>query len=207
MARGQSIANTWPVSTELRADPLLDLCRRVRDGDVAAFEQLFRLLHAPLCEVVDGYVRSQAIAEEIVQELYFVLWTTRERLPAPRSFRAYIFAAARNRALHHLRHQAVVRRWSARVDGHAEVTGTARGPRRPDDALVLDERARAVRRAVALLPPRTRVAFVLSWEHEMTHTEVATAMGISVKGVEKLLATSRGKLRELLGDHADKRTG
>lgn len=189
--------------TESRADPLLELSRRVRIGDVAAFEQLFRLFHAPLCEVVDGYVRSQAVAEEIVQDLYFVLWTTRDRLPAARSFRAYIFGAARNRALHHLRHQAVVRRSATLGDSPTDAAGTGPGPRRPDHALESNERAIAVRRAIAQLPPRTRVAFVLSWEHEMAHADVATAMGISVKGVEKLVATARAKLRELLGDHAD----
>ena len=36
--------------------------------DLATFEKLFRELHAPLCEVVDSYVRSQAVAEEIVQD-------------------------------------------------------------------------------------------------------------------------------------------
>src|SRR6185437_7257015 len=111
-------------------DHLVELCHRIRAGDVAAFEQLFRALHAPLCEVVDGYVRSQAVAEEIVQDLYFVIWTTRERLPAPRSFRGYLFAAARNRALHHLRHQAVVRRSSTLVDGQTEAAGTGAGFKR-----------------------------------------------------------------------------
>ena len=42
----------------------------IRRGDIRAFEQLFRELHAPLCEVVDGYVRSQSIAEELVQDLF-----------------------------------------------------------------------------------------------------------------------------------------
>ncbi|MFI5230285.1 MAG: RNA polymerase sigma-70 factor [Gemmatimonadales bacterium] len=188
---------------ESRTDPLSELAQRVRTGDVAAFEQLFRSLHAQLCEVVDSYVRSQAIAEEIVQDLFFVLWTTRDRLPAPRSFRGYLFAAARNRALHHLRHRAVVQRWSARVDTHAEVAGTGAPLPGPDEALQADERSRAIQRAVAQLPPRTRVAFVLRWEHEMSHADIATAMGISVKGVEKLLTAARSKLRELLAAEAD----
>lgn len=182
---------------------IAELCPRLRAGDAAAFEQLFRSLHAPLCEVVDSYVRAQDIAEEIVQDLFFVLWTTRDRLPAPRSFRAYLFTAARNRALHHLRHRAVVRRWSARVDSHAEVAGTGTPLPRPDDALHAGERSRAIQRAVAQLAPRTRVAFVLRWEHEMSHAEIATAMGISVKGVEKLLTAARARLRQLLGAEAD----
>jgi RNA polymerase sigma-70 factor (ECF subfamily) len=203
MAKAWYTANNCRMSHDARNDPLTELCRHVRAGDVAAFEQLFRSLHAPLCEVVDSYVRAQDVAEEIVQDLFFVLWTARDRLPAPRSFRAYLFTAARNRALHHLRHRAVVRHWSARVDSHAEVAGIGTPPARPDEALHAVERSRAVRRAVAQLPPRARVAFVLRWEHEMSHAEIASAMGISVKGVEKLLTAARARLRELLGAEAD----
>jgi RNA polymerase sigma-70 factor (ECF subfamily) len=178
-------------------DPLAPLARRIRDGDRSAFESLFRALHAPLCEVVDGYVRSQAVAEEIVQELFFVLWGGRDQFPEARSMRAYMFAAARNRAVHHLRHQAVVRRWLD--DPHLEALAS----RAPDRLLESQETGAAVREAIDRLPPRTRVAFVLWWEYEMSHSEIATAMGISIKGVEKLLATAKAKLRATLGDHAD----
>jgi RNA polymerase sigma-70 factor (ECF subfamily) len=178
-------------------DPLTPLARRIRGGDIAAFESLFHALHAPLCEVVDGYVRSQAIAEEIVQELFFVLWVDRERFPEPRSMRAYLFASARNRAVHHLRHQLVAKRWSDRSQGETETT-----PRAPDRLLETNETELAVRHAIDRLPARTRVAFVLQWEYEMSHSEIATAMGISIKGVEKLVATAKAKLRASLGDHA-----
>jgi RNA polymerase sigma-70 factor (ECF subfamily) len=179
-------------------DPLFALARRIRDGDIAAFETLFRALHAPLCEVVDGYVRSQAVAEEIVQELFFVLWVDRARFPEARSTRGYLFAAARNRAVHHLRHQAVVRRW-------AEETRAESGylvSRAPDRTLEANETEAAVRRAIDALPARTRVAFVLQWEYEMSHADIATAMGISVKGVEKLISTAKTKLKASLDVHA-----
>ncbi len=37
----------------------------------------------------------------------------------------------------------------------------------------------------------------------MSHDEIAVAMDISNKGVEKLIATAKRKLRESLGAHAD----
>jgi len=42
----------------------------------------------------------------------------------------------------------------------------------------------------------------LQWDYEMSHAEIATAMGISIKGVEKLIATAKAKLRQALGNHA-----
>ena len=182
-------------------DHLSTLASRIRLGDIAAFEQLFRECHAPLCEVVDSYVRSQGIAEEIVQDLFFVLWMKRESWVVTESVLGYLSAAARNRALHHLRHQATARRWSERVseDDPAGAAMSRRLPQ-PDEELDAKEIAETLRRAVDQLPPRTRLAAVLRWNHEMSHAEVATMMGISLKGVEKLLGVAKQKLREQLGD-------
>lgn len=179
-----------------------DLAKRIRSGSVEAFEQLFRELHAPLCEVVDSYVRSQAIAEEIVQDLMFTLWMNRETLIAD-SLRSYLFTASRNRALHHLRHESVTRRLAHMVGDMRELAGVGSPTPLPDAAAHMTEQRNAVRRAIDALPPRTRLAMVLQWEHHMSHIEIATAMGVSTKGVEKLLALARRKLRLSLGAHAD----
>jgi RNA polymerase sigma-70 factor (ECF subfamily) len=182
-------------------DRLSRLAQRIRKGDIAAFEELFRECHAPLCEVVDSYVRSQGIAEEIVQDLFFVLWMKRENWDLTGSVLGYLSTAARNRALHHLRHQAIARRWSQQVneDDPSSAAMSRRLPQ-PDEALDAKEIAETLRRAMDQLPPRTRLAAVLRWNHEMSHAEVATMMGISLKGVEKLLGTAKQKLREQLGD-------
>jgi len=169
--------------------------------DLASFEKLFRELHAPLCEVVDSYVRSQAVAEEIVQDVFFMVWMRRETLPSS-GLRAYLFTAARNRALIHLRHRSVVRRWSLWIESRPDVAGVAAAAASADVALADQERRAALRAAIDRLPPRSRLALVLQQDHHMSLTEIATAMGISVKGVEKLLSLAKARLRELLAAHA-----
>jgi len=119
-----------PISSPRRRDSLAHLSDRVRRGDVAAFEELFRAMHAPLCEVADSYVQSQAIAEEIVQDLFFAIWMKRDRLPNVDSIEAYLFTAARNRSLHHLRHRAMVRRWTSWAGGRLELVCLAAGRKR-----------------------------------------------------------------------------
>ena len=167
------------------------------DAELAAFESTFRELHAPLCEVVESYVRSQAIAEEIVQDLFFVLWMRRRTLVTT-SIRGYLFTSARNRALHHLRHQSLVTRLGRMFEGRPEVAGTATTRVSAQVALEAAEDAAALRRAIDALPARTRLAMVLQHDHEMTQVQIAEAMGISIKGVEKLLAVARLKLRDQL---------
>jgi RNA polymerase sigma-70 factor (ECF subfamily) len=186
------------MSSPRRRDLLAHLSDRVRRGDLVAFEELFDTMHAPLCEVADTYVQSQAIAEEIIQDLFFAIWMKRDRLPNIDSLQAYLFTAARNRSLHHLRHRAMVRRWTSWAGATSDVAGVAAPPPPADEALEANERCAEIRRAIDRLSPRVRLALVLQRDHEMTHAEIAEAMDISLKGVEKLLATAKQKLRPLL---------
>ena len=191
------------MSSPRRRDSLAHLSDRIRRGDLAAFEELFRAMHAPLCEVAYSYVESKAIADEIVQDLFFAIWMKRDRLPNVDSLQAYLFTAARNRSFHHLRHRAMVRRWNSRAGATPEVAGIAASPPPADEALEAAERRARIRAAIDRLPPRARLALVLQRDHEMTNAEVAEAMDISLKGVEKLLATARQKLRPMLEAEAE----
>src|SRR5215216_5650542 len=74
---------------------------RIRAGDEPAFEALFRALAPGLCALVTRYVGARAVAEEIVQDLFLELWTRRSELSIDQSIAAYLFTAARNRALNH----------------------------------------------------------------------------------------------------------
>ena len=189
-----------PVFANSSDDLLRALGRRIRAGEVDAFEQLFRAMHAPLCEVVDAYVRSQDVAEDIVQDLFLTLWITRSQLNWKDSPRGYLFAAARNRAFHHLRHAALVRRRAADSEADPRVAGTASAAPLPDRVLETAEVERKLREVIDALPPRTRLAAVLRWEHDLAHKDIAVAMGISIKGVEKLLGVARSRLRSELGE-------
>jgi RNA polymerase sigma-70 factor, ECF subfamily len=170
---------------------------RLRAGDVGSFEALFFRYHATLCEIADAYVGSQAVAEEIVQDLFHTIWRERERLVIRGSLRSYLCVAARNRALQHLRHGSVARR-------HAQVAAVEsdvdREPR-ADEVLERKETLLALRVAIDALPPRARLAVVLRWRDHLTNADVAEAMGITVKGVEKLLATAMTRLRHLMRSH------
>lgn len=177
----------------LNADEIRELARIAAHGDVPAFERLFRAFHAPLCEVVDSYVHSQDVAEEIVQDLFLAIWIGRARLLKTDSLSGYLFTAARNRAIRHLRHGYVVWRGAKRIAAVAQAVVEP-----ADQPLVTGETNAAVRQAIECLPPRMRLAVVLQTYYDMTNSEIATAMDISLKGVEKLLSTAKQKLRTSL---------
>src|SRR5437868_11713254 len=115
-------------ATAARGEDERALFARLSDGDEAAFDAIFRAWYAPLVRIAEGAVRERAIAEEVVQDVLLEVWRRREQLGAEESPRAYLIRAARNRALHHVRHVRVQQKSAPYVGGRTEAAaeGAAR---------------------------------------------------------------------------------
>jgi RNA polymerase sigma-70 factor, ECF subfamily len=170
---------------------------RIRAGDEAAFEAMFRTYYEPLCAFVNGYLRSLAIAEEVVQDVFYQLWKNREKWQVNDSVRAYLFGAARNQALDRLKHQRVVDRWREQALREADISGPA-SPATPDRELENRELGAAIDAAMESLPERARLAATLRWRHQLSYAEIAEVMGITTKGVENQLGRVAKTLRATL---------
>jgi RNA polymerase sigma-70 factor (ECF subfamily) len=171
-----------------------DLVERLRAGDVRALEELFRQQYEPLCRFAERYLRDRAASEDLVQDLFAALWARRTRLDLRGSLRAYLFASVRNRALNVRKHRLVEHDWE-REEAAPEVRVLHRTPRRPDELLDERERDARVRAAVAQLPERCRLVMQLRWQEQLAYSEIASILGISVKGVEIQLARGLRALR------------
>jgi len=73
-------------------------------------------------------------------------------------------------------------------------------PDEADDALHHEELEQRAREAVDALPERRRQIFLLSRRHELTYTEIAGALDLSVKTVETQMSRALRFLRERLED-------
>lgn len=172
------------------------LLERVRAGDVAAFEALYRALAPSLCIFARRFVQSEAVAEDIVHDLFLALWQQRASLDVRSSLSTYLHAAARNRALNHLKHERIVARWEdAPHPGSDELQPTV------EEGLAESELSMAVQAAVARLPERPRLVFTMSRHQLMTHQQIATSLGVSIKTVETHMGRALRLMRESLGEY------
>src|SRR5204862_1189551 len=164
----------------------------VHRHDIAAFEALFRTHYSPLCDYVYGYVRSRAVAQELVQDLFLRLWE-RAGTPASTLAASYLYTAARNRAVDHLRRERVAASWAKSPAGEPGAV-----PAGADEPLCEHELRDALERAVAELPERCRLIFTLSRYRRLSHADTARTLCISVNTVEqqmwRALKTLRAKL-------------
>ena len=80
---------------------------RIREGDIKAFEDVFRRYYSPLCWYAMSITGSMEAAEEIVEELFYGFWRDRERLPLFRSMKSYLYIAVRNQSFQYCEHLEV----------------------------------------------------------------------------------------------------
>jgi len=158
---------------------------------------MFKAHYAALCRFAHPFVRSTDAAEDIVQDVFAALWATRHSVAIGTSLRAYLYAAVRNRALNNRRHQTVAAEW-ALDEANDDVRALHPAPPQPDHALARAELDSQLDAALQALPERCRLVMRLRWQEELSYAEIAEAMGISVKGVEKQLARGLQALRERL---------
>jgi RNA polymerase sigma-70 factor, ECF subfamily len=175
-----------------------DLVARVRRGEEAAFEQIYREHHGALCAWALRWVRSPALAEEVVQEVFLRIWWRRADWVLGSTLAAYLFTAVRNGSLNRVRAERLGREWEERTRAEVAALPSPPSAEPADHALREGELARAIDAAVAELAPRCRETFLLRRKHNLSYVEIAEIMGVSPKTVEVQIGLALKALRKRL---------
>jgi RNA polymerase sigma-70 factor (ECF subfamily) len=189
---------------------------QLRAGDEAAFEALVKRHHGEMLAVARSYVRTRALAEEVVQETWLAVLTAIDRFEARASLKTWIFRILVNTAMTRGSREARTMPFSSLESGDED--GPAVDPERfgptgewhawppswttlPEDGLFGRETIEVVRRAVQELPPRQGRVIALRDIAGFTAEEVATMLDISPGNQRILLHRARSKVRTVLERH------
>lgn len=167
-----------------------ELLDELRKGSETAYDAIFRAHYARLVRLAQGMLGELAPAEELAQDVMLELWRRRASLRVETSLQAYLFRATRNRTLNYIRHEKVAQR------GAAFAAPDLAAPAVGERGIIEDELETALNRAMRELPPRCREVFELSRVQGLKYTEIADALGISVKTVEAQMTKALRVLRE-----------
>ncbi|MFO7655602.1 MAG: RNA polymerase sigma-70 factor [Bacteroidales bacterium] len=156
-----------------------DIFDRVKKGDMAAFESLFRKYYSYLCHYALKIVGDTDTAEEVIQDLFVGLWEKREELAIETSVKSYLFKSAYNKCLLILRHKSVTNRYEQYVREGEE-------PTEPDasEALNMKELSAVIDRTLEELPEKSRAIFSMSRFEGLKYHEIAKKLSLSVKTIE-----------------------
>ena len=150
------------------------------------------------------YVRDRETAEDLVSDSFMTFWEMHETLPADINVPAYILTSVKNRCLNHL--NAQIRHRRAEQDMHSTLTRRLQADVRSlsacDPDLLFSEEIRAIlKQAVRKMPKMTRSVFLLSRIRNMTYSEIAAELGISVSHVNFEIRRALNLMRSELKDY------
>ncbi|HYC70172.1 MAG TPA: sigma-70 family RNA polymerase sigma factor [Opitutaceae bacterium] len=166
------------------------LIARARDGDVRAFEALYRR-HVPRVFAVCLRLAADPVrAEELTQSAFVQLWQKLPLFRGESAFSTWLHRLAVNTALMDFR---ATRRRTARVVGVEDPAALETPPAPPEPGLRAD-----LEQAIAGLPAQARAVFVLHDVEGYTHDEVARLMDLEVGTTKSQLHRARQLLREAL---------
>ncbi len=183
-------ARTFPATDPERRARERELVRRAQEGDLPAFEQLYRENVGRVYATCLRLCCEPTLAEELTQDAFVRAWEKLKSFRGDSAFSSWMHPLAINLALTRRRSQ---KRYEARVTATDDVTSLERPQRAPGREAGLD-----VERALALLPPGARSVFVLHDVEGYRHDEIAEMTGVATGTSKAQLHRARKLLREAL---------
>jgi len=173
-------------------EPDPDVLRRFAQGDLAAFEALFRRFEGDVFRWTVRILRDESAAEDVLVDAFWRAYRSRARFDPSRSFGAWMRRIVTNAARDHLR-KAPLRESGLPVD-------QLRAPARDV------ERDATVRLAFRRLPPKLQIVATLALVENEPYAEIADALDVPVGTVKsRVFRAVRALRKELarLGIHHD----
>ncbi|MCG6189706.1 RNA polymerase sigma factor [Maribellus maritimus] len=177
-----------------KTDTNTDLVKLLKNGDMSAFDIIYKKYSRRLYGFVFRYVKQEADTEEIVQEVFVKIWKSREKLNIYSSFESFLFTIAHNATVNLLKKRATEQKYVEHIkslqciDEAYEFT----------DEIHYKELKQKFQDLLNELSPRQKEIFQLSREEELSHKEIAEKLGISVHTVKNHLVTTLSFLRSKL---------
>lgn len=177
-----------------------EILNQIRQGNLEAFELMFRNYYQELCNYAFQYFHDKDTAEEIVQDLFFKLWMKRETLIIRTSVRSYLYKSVYNNTMLFLREKNSRERIELMPE-EIEHTYTNE-PDIPIQSIELDQ---IIQDTIGSMPLKVRKIYELSRLEGLKYKEIAEKLSISVKTVEANMGKALKLFRKNLKDYMEVR--
>ncbi len=182
-------AGVAPAVTEQRD---LLLMNAILQGDRSAFDTLYRHYYARLMDFLTRMVKRRELAEEVVNDTMYAVWTHSAAFAGRSKVSTWIFGIAYKKALKRLERE---RRTAADPfeDGF-----DAAGDSDPVSEVDAAQLSRSLDAALERLSPAHRSVVELTFLLDYSYEETAEIVGCPVNTVKTRMFHARAKLRHLL---------
>lgn len=160
------------------------------------FDKIYVMYFSRMHRFAKGYVLFDEDAENVVQDVFVLLWEKRDVLDIQVSLVSYLFSLVKNRCLDYLRHQVVADEYKQ------ELSVKLSSLEQLDYTFTSEEDIeKIVAGAIDKLPERCREIFLKNRIEGKKYREIAEELHLSVNTVENQMSIALKKLRVELKEY------
>jgi RNA polymerase sigma-70 factor (family 1) len=168
---------------------LMELSRGVE----SAFEKVYHAYSSCLYYKLLKLVKSHVVAQEILQEVFLVIWNKRKSIDVEKSFRSYLFSIAANKCYDFFRKAARDRKMHAQL-----LRLSQKHHNQTEEDIITKETSGILHHVIELLPPRRRLIFLLCKVDGRSYDEVSRQLGISPSTISDHIVKANNFIRDHL---------
>lgn len=159
------------------------LVQNLIKGNLLAFNALYKTYSRRLYRFALGYLKSRDEAEELVQEVFTVIWEKRKDLKEELSFKSFLFTIAFNMIRNHFRSKAYLAEYlKSEISDDLDMQTSQK--------IIYDSLYKYIAELVNQLPERRKEIFIKSRFNGLSIAEIAEEMNINHKTVENQLTVA-----------------
>lgn len=172
----------------------VSLINCLKKGEEEAYSYLVERYHHQLCVYANSLTHDDFAAEDIVQNVFVMVWKKRNRLKDDFSIRNFLYRSVHNEFIDQYRKNRSV------IALEKKYTDALESIIEEQDEHYLEKMMVFVENAIEELPPKCKQIFILSKKEGLTNFEISEHLNISIKTVEGQITKSFNYLREKLGE-------
>ena len=176
-----------------------ELLEQYRQGQEWAFRAIVDRYKDPLYAFLRRFVSQQDLVEDIFQEAFLQLFTSRDSFDADRPLRPWLFTIAANKAkdtLRKMQRQPAMNIGTLADAGDLStddiVNLLASNKTTPDEEVSRDETSRRVREIIAEMPENLRGILILAYFEQFSYKHISEILSIPIGTVKSRLHAAVG---------------
>ena len=164
----------------------------LKQGDNSSYETLFKQYYVRFVKFTEAIIGDRQAAEDLVQEAFMKVWLNRSKLVEGLSISNYLYVLVKRAAINFLRDRKFAE------DISAELGESLPSDHSLESSYSADETLKRIVARVEKLPERRRTVFRLSRGKGMSNKEIAQALNVSEKTVERQITLALQDIRKTL---------
>lgn len=165
------------------------LVLRAQTGDKRAFDELLESVQERLFRYIYRLVGERALAEDVTQEVFIIIYRKIGWLENPNVFRAWAYRIASREAFKRLKRE---KRWTEQIRDEKILETIAV---EPEEEIYAPDLIKEVPKLIKDVSPASRAVLILHYLDELPLSEVAEILDVSVGTVKSRLAYGLESLR------------